>query len=80
MLESVCLNDMYQYHVDSNRWFNMRLRVESSKKDGEEMEDPSEIEYPWPRFNPQMCIVKNHLYIYGGILETEKVEHTLRGE
>jgi hypothetical protein len=92
-LESECLNDMYQYHVDSNRWFGMGLKSDvyasvvnkdvDMDVDGEEEEmmepEGEEIMYPWPRFNTSMCVVKNMLYVYGGILETNKVEHTLKG-
>jgi hypothetical protein len=90
-LESQCLNDMFQYHVDSNRWFGMGLKsdvkavvskADDMEVDGEqdEMEpEGEEIMYPWPRFNTSMCMVKNMLYVYGGIIETNKVEHCLKG-
>lgn len=66
---------MYQYNVDNNKWYPFTLRA--SKKKDDEVEDES-LAFPWPRFNAQMCIVKNVLYLYGGILETKTREFTLK--
>jgi hypothetical protein len=94
-LESECLNDMFQYHVDSNRWFSMGLKSDKPAKketvqnddvdmDADEEDaglepEGEEIMFPWPRFNASTCMVKNMLYIYGGILETNAVEHCVKG-
>lgn len=64
----------------------MTLRSSEKKKsepsdDAMDVDDSgnedAEILFPWPRFNSQMCIVKNTLFLFGGIIETNKIEHTL---
>jgi len=84
-LESICLNDMFSYNVDSNRWFPHTLRASKKVKGAPEIdtEDPlpdddTHLAFPWPRFNAHMCVVKNILYVFGGSLETRTKEITLK--
>ncbi|KAK9727420.1 Kelch repeat-containing protein 3 [Basidiobolus ranarum] len=54
---------------ENNNWENSHSEDPSN--------EPDEPEKPSPRYNAMMCVVKNHLYLYGGILEVGDREFTL---
>ncbi|KAI8915871.1 hypothetical protein EDD86DRAFT_174584, partial [Gorgonomyces haynaldii] len=70
-LESVCHNDMLQYHVEANKWHPFNL----NKKKKTETQEESPV--PGPRFNCMMQVSRNVLYLYGGVYEQKDKEITL---
>jgi N-acetylneuraminic acid mutarotase len=86
-IESVVHQDMFQYAIDSNKWYPMQLKKPKGKKsvqpDSEDEELESETKplydetWPGPRFNPALAVTKNTLYMFGGILEVQNKEFTL---
>jgi N-acetylneuraminic acid mutarotase len=61
-IESICHDDMFQYVIDSNKWYPIEKKAIQ----------------PMPRFNPAMAVVKNVLYMFGGILEVQNKEATFQ--
>jgi hypothetical protein len=88
-IESVCHNDAYQYNVDNNKWYPLSIR--EKKQPGKkgvqatppppselvESKEPPKAVQPCPRFNTMIAIAKNHMYLFGGILERGSREVTL---
>ena len=78
VIKSVCLNQVWVYIVDSNKWFQLNLKPDSRIGcDDDQDVDVEDIIFPWPRFNTMTTVVGKNLFMYGGILETKNREITL---
>ncbi len=108
-IDSVCLDEMLMYNIDSNRWFPLSLKSVQPKKkkkpqkqqkrhsrnsddaddDDSDAQQDSDVDdepenvpalpviKPSARFNAMLAVVKNTLYLYGGILEHGNKDVTL---
>ncbi|KAF8810792.1 galactose oxidase [Phlegmacium glaucopus] len=91
-LESVFWNDLYGYQfTGKGKWSSMTLKKPKAKGvpslkatetpktatlDGPDPTDPL-LTTPLPRYNAMLAVLRNTLYIYGGIYERGSREYTL---
>lgn len=63
-IESVMHADMFQFNLDQNKFYPINMKKKDSLA-------------PCARFNAALCVAKNVMYMFGGILEVGDKEITL---